>query len=628
MRYYACLLLSLIAAFSGPEIYAQFYSSEQALKKDWPELVPVSGFWGNSYSTYRYYVGDINGDKLPDIISFVKTYVARKPEDEKVIAMEISLSRGRELFKRITVPKLFPCYDCYQDEPGYLYIADVRPEAGGFMIQVKDRDRPGYFRNVSITYDRKDNQLKITKDGGKGVLSGITEEAYVTAADFGELDITAFDNWDYIDEYIPKFAKQGGRKRITVKNRDEFFAALGDHRDIVLDMDVLDLSMKNLTPYMKDIKYETGVDNSGILSYYTDLTITGKQHVDVIVENDVDDVLRMDGCKLIKLEHLNFYHLVPAGAYCAGIVVQFSNSRHITMRDCQFNGSGMVGITLNDSRYVAIEDCKIYNNSSEAVSFYGSDNVLLANTEIYKNNCASDLLALRASEVTFRDCNIHDNVTRERMISPPSGDGRGRVAFSNVRFRNNEEKNESGRYFYFPGDDEESSFILDKDFYEQGGEAATVDMAVAAADAAAAAAAVVADAATAAPADDAVTVSADDRSAVRESLLRNFIAAEDSRDINAVLVFLSPAMTRYWEKEYPGRDYLRKTYAASWKTLKSSSNTILGIKMLSEDEYVLHTYFDYTVAQTGKKGSRESYVVFVFDENNKIISIKETVKPR
>lgn len=614
------LLPLLFLIFSFTRLPAQFYKSEAALQQAWPELVSVSGFWGNSYSTYRYYVGDINDDKLPDIISFVQTYVERKPEDERVIGMEVSLSRGKGLFKRITIPRLFPYYGFDNDEPVYIYIAHVLPVANGFVIQVKDKNNPVYRRDITIVYSRNDNQLKIVKDGGKAVLGGINEEIYLTADDIGERDITDLEHWDYIDQYIPRFKKETGRQSIVVKSRDEFFAALGDHRDIILDMDVLDLSRKNIEKYTRDISYETGVGSNGVFSYFTDLHIRGKHHVDIIVDNDVDDVFRMDGCKLITLENLNFYHLVPAGAYCAGIVVQFSNSNNITMRNCQFNGSGMVGITLNESKNIIIDNCKIYNNSSEAISFYNSDNVTLTNTEIYRNRCESNLLGIYGSTVQFSGCNIHDNYTKERIISPPSGDASGRVDFHNVRFAGNEEGNESGRHFYFPGDDE-STFTLGEDFYGSGADADEATAAVALP------AAIRTEDIVEAPVIESVTIDVSPQeNPVRESLIRNFVASEDSRDMNAILSFLSPSMTLYWEQYRPTKEYLKKTYASSWKALKTSSNTILGIRPVSPGAFVLHTYFEYT-AQTGKKGSKESYVEFIFDDNNKIISIKAVAKP-
>lgn len=610
------LILILVAGtfFTGN---AQYYTSESAFKKAWPEYIGKTGFWGNSYSSYRYYVGDINGDDRNDIISIVQTYRGDNAND-RVLGMGIELSRGPELYKRITVPAFSPFQGYDAQAPEGIYLADITKEANQLVFHFKDKRYSWYLRKITIGYNKANNQLEIAKDGGVGVATAINEEKFYVPL---ERNLEDF-NWDAVNEFIPQLATAEKRKSITVKTKDEFFAALGDHRDIILDMDVLDLSMHNTKKYYKNLADDAqGVGASGVFNYYTDLTITGKEHTDVLVDNTLDDVWSMNGCKLITLSNLNFYHIVPADAVCEGLVAIFNDCKYITLRDCQFNGSGMIGIDANNVTNLTVENCKIYNNSAYAISLYKVKHSSFKGTEIYKNQTRNELLSIAQSQISFENCTIRDNQTNDRIINMPSNANANNLSFKNTRFFNNKENNEQQQNFYFPGKDK-STFVLDESFasddeiegepsiesvhlYVDGVEVANSD-----------------DVATAATAAVEDPITEEQREYFMKQAIRNFIGYEDARDMSGILNSFATPVNQYWEQKNPTKSYLEKTYRLSWTSLSKSKNDILGIRKLGSNRYLLHTMFSYTVAKTKKQESKDSYLEFTLNDNYKITSVK------
>lgn len=99
--------------------------------------------------------------------------------------------------------------------------------------------------------------------------------------------------------------------------------------------------------------------------------------------------------------------------------------------------------------------------------------------------------------------------------------------------------------------------------------------------------------------------------------IKDFIAAEQSRDFNSIDSYFSPNMIRYWNLSYPTTEQLAKRYYHTWAVTPSSSNQIQEIDKTGDNTYDLHTQFSYT-DKRGNYRSISSVVRFVFDNNGKI----------
>jgi hypothetical protein len=609
-----CLFMSLVHS------QAQYYSHVDDFNKAWPQLIQYSGYFGG-YSPYKYFVGDINQDDLPDVFSFVETYATNR--DQSVLALTIALSRTSKAYKIITIDEFCP-FDAYSHQsPNALYIDNISMEDKNLSIHLKDARYAWYLRVITIGFNKQRSQLEIVRDGGRGVVSGIHEAYYVQPL---AKSIEDFD-WNYLYD-LPAPTFDHTYKTIVVKSREAFFAALGDHREIILDMPVLDLSRKQCERYYGNrMEAEQGIDNTGILHHYTDLTITGKMQTDIIVDNTLDDVWHMENCKFITLNNLNFYHVVPTDSYCEGEVLIMNNCTQVHLNNCQFNGSGMIGIRAENISNLIIDNSKIFNNSMSALRMDNIRKGIIKNTEIYRNNARLEILFFESSDVTFENCILRDNRTKARIINLPPQKQANQLRFINTRFVNNIELNEDNLSFDFPGSYRQN-FVLGHDFIAEPDDdiVTVVEATEAASEDIAYAARAIEEVATAASdlsSDEEITR---DIIARRKHIIRAFVAAENARNLSSILSLFSGNLVQYWDQRNPSRAFLEKTYQNSWSLLKASQNEILGIRVLTKDRFILHTMFTYTHAKTGNTATKDSHLELIFDDDDKIISIKPHVQ--
>ena len=187
------------------------------------------------------------------------------------------------------------------------------------------------------------------------------------------------------------------REQIHVATADEFLAALGSDREIILDAELYDLSLAS----------DYGTGSNSVYAWVEEfdgpeLVITGISNL-VISSNDgkreghtisatprYADVLTFRRCENIQLEGFTAGHTKEPGS-CAGGVTYFDDCSNITVDNCGLFGCGIIGVQAQYCSNVQVLNCDIYDCSVGGIRMddvQGAviDNCTLRNLEYYDIN--------------------------------------------------------------------------------------------------------------------------------------------------------------------------------------------------------------------------------------------------
>lgn len=116
--------------------------------------------------------------------------------------------------------------------------------------------------------------------------------------------------------------------------------------------------------------------------------------------------------------------------------------------------------------------------------------------------------------------------------------------------------------------------------------------------------------------------SQDQKKERNESLIREFLKAEDSQKFDRVAPFFATSNIDYYGVEYPNLQELKKKYEEAWATVDSASNTFDSWDQMGSNMWQLRVIYRYK-----KKGEEEweepetSVIFFTFNSNNEIKKI-------
>lgn len=164
------------------------------------------------------------------------------------------------------------------------------------------------------------------------------------------------------------------QETVVVTTLDEFLAAIGPNKDIVIDAKELNLSTASDYGQMDTSKYYswhnpydgqqldiTGVDN---------LTIRGKDGKDANLISTVPRysyVLSFAGCTNVTVKDLTLGHTEAPGE-CIGGVLDFYRCGNATVSDTGLFGCGTIGVLGESSRNLHILNNEIYDCSQGGVN--------------------------------------------------------------------------------------------------------------------------------------------------------------------------------------------------------------------------------------------------------------------
>ena len=177
---------------------------------------------------------------------------------------------------------------------------------------------------------------------------------------------------------------------VHVSTVDEFLAAIGPSTSIYLEDGVYDLSTASSYGGYGSQYYvwkDTEVDGPQlVICNLRGLSITGggADKVTISAEPRYAEVLAFSNCRDIELSGFTAGHTQEPGT-CVGGVLYFNESSNVQVSGCSLYGCGVWGVTAIDSSDIAVKDTEIYDCSS------------------------GDINLSRCRNVSFDNCNIHDN---------------------------------------------------------------------------------------------------------------------------------------------------------------------------------------------------------------------------
>ena len=296
----------------------------------------------------------------------------------------------------------------------------------------------GYTRNASFVSDRVEyntlnkafvfNELPATVDGcafycndlvtwygdeyGEMVLyarDATGKELFAEDLDAMKLRNVPQDTITGVPVQEPVQVPAGGE--ITVTNVDEFLAAIGPDRTIVLDGD--SFSLKDAANYGslsgQYYRWEECYDGPQlVISAISNLTIRGAREdgaTTLTATPRYADVIGFSFCDNVTISGLTLGHS-EGNSECSGAVLGFENCNDIGLNGCHLYGCGTLGIdawyctslTVTDCEIydcsiggvvlggvydVTFENCSIYDVPSPAISLYGCNEVMWNNADVF-----------------------------------------------------------------------------------------------------------------------------------------------------------------------------------------------------------------------------------------------------
>ena len=268
--------------------------------------------------------------------------------------------------------------------------------------------------------------------------------------------------YDQMNELYSTGATEPTQKllEIHVSTVDELIAAIGPNVDIVLDAELYDLSTATGYGTSKGDYYYwldefdgpqlviDGVDNLTIRS--NDGNVTG--HTIAAIPRYAN-VLTFKACSYITLSGFTAGHTREPGV-CAGGVLQFQDSTHVTVDNCGLFGCGILGVDAGYCTDIRVANCDIYECSQGGVRFQSTEGIVM------ENNTLRDL---DGSDMSFYDCK--DVTVNGETLIP--ADASNSIIIQSEEQKGTEALNTfvSGFAFaYFYGDKDTMSQSLSKDY--------------------------------------------------------------------------------------------------------------------------------------------------------------------
>jgi hypothetical protein len=209
----------------------------------------------------------------------------------------------------------------------------------------------------------------------------------------------------------PTEVAPGGQ--IVVTTVDEFLAAIGPDRTVVLDgesfclADAAGYGREDGQYYRWDKVYDgyqlTIVGASGM----TIRAAEGRGAVTLTAVPRYADVLSYQGCDAVRVSGLTLGH-TEAPSECSGAVLNYEGCTGVLVDGCRLYGCGTMGVYAYNCTDVALADCEIYECSIGGVTLYAVYSASFGNCRIH--DVPSPALALYdCYEVTWNEAPVTGN---------------------------------------------------------------------------------------------------------------------------------------------------------------------------------------------------------------------------
>ena len=107
----------------------------------------------------------------------------------------------------------------------------------------------------------------------------------------------------------------------------------------------------------------------------------------------------------------------------------------------------------------------------------------------------------------------------------------------------------------------------------------------------------------------------------QQSIIRNYIKAEDTRDTVMLKKLLAGTITTYWKMENPTKQKIINFYKDYWMKNKFSKNVIQCIDAVAKNTYTVKTFFEVQRIQVDTALHFKSTIVYKLNEFNEIMYV-------
>lgn len=401
----------------------------------------------------------------------VKAWVEKK--SGKLIAMTINLKDYTDETGLAALKSIYEYYD-------YMYSKEIEREllVSCSTALVSIEINPKTYSTIHLPKDyveeiKSTDGYKTTKyyvDGTLSKMKAYNEDGFVVSYyKNGKLSKKVVTK--YKDELATTTTYKDGKKSsseqtirtdsITVSDTSGLLNAIGNYNVIYLEEGTYNLSslkFANDAYYTSNIYANQVKDGTEIqVMKVTNMKLIGKGEVSIVTEPRYANVLVFSGCSNIELKNITFGHTKEQGT-CVGGVLYLKDSSDFEINHCNMYGCGTEGISTCNVKNLAVKDSSIYECSLaimlltetttasfkdcifrdcrgfDMITLYNSDGITYDNCEIYGHILEGDyepyLIAVeKASNVTLKDCNIHDNSKDFVLVNDAN------VVFDNCRIR-------------------------------------------------------------------------------------------------------------------------------------------------------------------------------------------------
>ncbi len=178
---------------------------------------------------------------------------------------------------------------------------------------------------------------------------------------------------------------QEPRLEIHVSTVDEFIAALGPDKEIVLDAAVYDLSTatgygisSGEYYYWEDIFDGPGLIIRNVRNMVIRTATGDKDKHSITAVPRYADVLTLKACSNVTLSGFTAGHTEEPGG-CVGGVLEFRDSDHITVENCGLFGCGILGVQAEDCSDITVNDTEIYECSEGGINLRNVNDIRIEN---------------------------------------------------------------------------------------------------------------------------------------------------------------------------------------------------------------------------------------------------------
>lgn len=215
---------------------------------------------------------------------------------------------------------------------------------------------------------------------------------------------------------------------VRVSNVDEFLAALGSGKIIVLGKGTYDLTAAadyGQTVQGKPYTWEEVYDGFElVLSGIDGLTVRAADddNTSVVTSPRYAQVIRFENCSNVLLHGITFGHTPETGT-CAGCVLMFNGCTACKVDDCKLFGCGILGVSTTGSSAITLYDTDIYQCSAGAVQAADTNALWVTDCDIHDCGSADEpcggLISLLAcedvsvTETDFEKCFAYDLLDSE-----------------------------------------------------------------------------------------------------------------------------------------------------------------------------------------------------------------------